>query len=70
MIITLNGYVVLTYFPFFNLLGTSRGPSPITLGSQDSLPVATAFTESVNAYFKGADPSKYVEHLLYLNSFS
>ncbi|XP_055488133.1 F-BAR domain only protein 2 isoform X2 [Leucoraja erinacea] len=40
--------------------GTSRGPSPITLGSQDSLPVATAFTESVNAYFKGADPSKCI----------
>ncbi|XP_032874579.1 F-BAR domain only protein 2 isoform X5 [Amblyraja radiata] len=41
-------------------VGTSRGPSPITLGSQDSLPVATAFTESVNAYFKGADPSKCI----------
>ncbi|XP_038661364.1 F-BAR domain only protein 2 isoform X4 [Scyliorhinus canicula] len=40
--------------------GTSRGPSPISLGSQDSLPVATAFTESVNAYFKGADPSKCI----------
>ncbi|XP_041041800.1 F-BAR domain only protein 2 isoform X6 [Carcharodon carcharias] len=38
-------------------IGTSRGPSPISLGTQDSLPVATAFTESVNAYFKGADPS-------------
>ncbi|XP_078420205.1 F-BAR domain only protein 2 isoform X3 [Cetorhinus maximus] len=38
-------------------VGTSRGPSPISLGTQDSLPVATAFTESVNAYFKGADPS-------------
>ncbi|XP_078071021.1 F-BAR domain only protein 2 isoform X1 [Mustelus asterias] len=41
-------------------IGTSRGPSPISLGSQDSLPVATAFTESVNAYFKGADPSKCI----------
>ncbi|XP_048449764.1 F-BAR domain only protein 2 [Rhincodon typus] len=40
--------------------GTSRGPSPISLGTQDSLPVATAFTESVNAYFKGADPSKCI----------
>uniref|UniRef100_A0A4W3HMI9 FCH and mu domain containing endocytic adaptor 2 n=1 Tax=Callorhinchus milii TaxID=7868 RepID=A0A4W3HMI9_CALMI len=40
--------------------GTSRGPSPISLGSQDSLPVATAFTESVNAYFKGADPTKCI----------
>ncbi|KAB5522554.1 hypothetical protein PHYPO_G00160910 [Pangasianodon hypophthalmus] len=40
--------------------GTSRGPSPITLASQDSLPIAVAFTESVNAYFKGADPSKCI----------
>ncbi|KAJ8286999.1 hypothetical protein GJAV_G00045860 [Gymnothorax javanicus] len=41
-------------------VGTSRGPSPVTLGSQDSLPIAVAFTESVNAYFKGADPTKCI----------
>ncbi|XP_047665068.1 F-BAR domain only protein 2 isoform X3 [Tachysurus fulvidraco] len=40
--------------------GTSRGPSPVTLASQDSLPIAVAFTESINAYFKGADPSKCI----------
>ncbi|XP_053474371.1 F-BAR domain only protein 2 isoform X2 [Ictalurus furcatus] len=40
--------------------GTSRGPSPVTLASQDSLPIAVAFTESVNAYFKGADPNKCI----------
>ncbi|XP_061117966.1 F-BAR domain only protein 2 isoform X8 [Conger conger] len=40
--------------------GTSRGPSPVTLASQDSLPIAVAFTESVNAYFKGADPTKCI----------
>ncbi|KAM4528347.1 F-BAR domain only protein 2 isoform 7-T7 [Odontesthes bonariensis] len=40
--------------------GTSRGPSPVTLGSQDALPIAVAFTESVNAYFKGADPTKCI----------
>ncbi|AWP00721.1 putative FCH domain only protein 2, partial [Scophthalmus maximus] len=39
-------------------VGTSRGPSPVTLASQDALPIAVAFTESVNAYFKGADPTK------------
>ncbi|XP_030211091.1 F-BAR domain only protein 2 isoform X3 [Gadus morhua] len=39
---------------------TSRGPSPITLASHDALPIAVAFTESVNAYFKGADPSKCI----------
>ncbi|XP_016525342.1 F-BAR domain only protein 2 isoform X10 [Poecilia formosa] len=40
--------------------GTSRGPSPVTLGSQDALPIAVAFTETVNAYFKGADPTKCI----------
>ncbi|XP_039505845.1 F-BAR domain only protein 2 isoform X7 [Pimephales promelas] len=40
--------------------GISRGPSPVTLASQDALPIAVAFTESVNAYFKGADPSKCI----------
>uniref|UniRef100_A0A8C9AU47 FCH and mu domain containing endocytic adaptor 1 n=1 Tax=Prolemur simus TaxID=1328070 RepID=A0A8C9AU47_PROSS len=33
--------------------GVSRGPSPVVLGSQDALPVATAFTEYVHAYFRG-----------------
>uniref|UniRef100_A0AAR2KBA9 MHD domain-containing protein n=1 Tax=Pygocentrus nattereri TaxID=42514 RepID=A0AAR2KBA9_PYGNA len=37
--------------------GCSRGPSPLTMGAQDTLPVAAAFTETVNAYFKGTDPS-------------
>ena len=42
------------------ILGVSRGPSPVSLGNQDTLPVAIALTESVNAYFKGADPTKLV----------
>uniref|UniRef100_A0AAZ3Q819 F-BAR domain only protein 2 n=1 Tax=Oncorhynchus tshawytscha TaxID=74940 RepID=A0AAZ3Q819_ONCTS len=33
---------------------------PVTLASQDALPIAVAFTESVNAYFKGADPAKCI----------
>ncbi|XP_068390846.1 F-BAR domain only protein 1 isoform X8 [Eschrichtius robustus] len=37
--------------------GVSRGPSPVVLGSQDALPVATAFTEYVHAYFRGHNPS-------------
>ncbi|KAJ7988313.1 hypothetical protein DPEC_G00322280, partial [Dallia pectoralis] len=41
-------------------VGTSRGPSPVTLSSHDALPIAVAFTESVNAYFKGADPTKCI----------
>uniref|UniRef100_A0A3Q2PJK4 SH3GL interacting endocytic adaptor 1b n=1 Tax=Fundulus heteroclitus TaxID=8078 RepID=A0A3Q2PJK4_FUNHE len=39
-------------------LRCSRGPSPLTMGPQDTLPVAAAFTETINAYFKGADPSR------------
>ncbi|KAM8827358.1 F-BAR domain only protein 2 isoform 5-T5 [Spinachia spinachia] len=42
------------------IVGTSRGPSPVTLASLDALPIAVAFTESVNAYFKGADPAKCI----------
>ncbi|XP_075302376.1 F-BAR domain only protein 2-like [Opisthocomus hoazin] len=41
-------------------VGISRGPSPVRLGNQDTLPVAVALTESVNAYFKGADPTKCI----------
>ncbi|XP_055717588.1 SH3-containing GRB2-like protein 3-interacting protein 1 isoform X5 [Salvelinus fontinalis] len=40
--------------------GCSRGPSPLTMGAQDTLPVAAAFTETVNAFFKGANPNKCV----------
>ncbi|XP_068604666.1 SH3-containing GRB2-like protein 3-interacting protein 1 [Brachionichthys hirsutus] len=40
--------------------GCSRGPSPLTMGPQETLPVAAAFTETINAYFKGADPTKCV----------
>uniref|UniRef100_A0A8C7XHH6 SH3GL interacting endocytic adaptor 1 n=1 Tax=Oryzias sinensis TaxID=183150 RepID=A0A8C7XHH6_9TELE len=43
---------------YFAFEGCSRGPSPLTMGPQDTLPVAAAFTETINAYFKGADPSK------------
>ncbi|XP_048055833.1 SH3-containing GRB2-like protein 3-interacting protein 1 isoform X17 [Megalobrama amblycephala] len=43
-----------------NESGCSRGPSPLTMGAQDTLPVAAAFTETVSAYFKGADPNKCV----------
>uniref|UniRef100_A0A670Z9Y1 FCH and mu domain containing endocytic adaptor 1 n=1 Tax=Pseudonaja textilis TaxID=8673 RepID=A0A670Z9Y1_PSETE len=35
--------------------GVSRGPSPVVLGSQGALPVATAFTEYIHAYFKGQE---------------
>lgn len=35
---------------------SSRGPSPLTLGS--SIPIAAAIQECVSARFKGADESK------------
>ena len=38
--------------------GSSRGPSPLTIGMSDTVPLAVAFTETVNAYFKGHDASK------------
>ncbi|MBZ3878876.1 F-BAR domain only protein 2 [Sciurus carolinensis] len=41
-------------------VGVSRGPSPVSLGNQDTLPVAIALSESVNAYFKGADPTRCI----------
>ncbi|XP_061594724.1 SH3-containing GRB2-like protein 3-interacting protein 1 isoform X2 [Cololabis saira] len=44
--------------------GCSRGPSPLTMGAQDTLPVAAAFTETVNAFFKGADPTKCVVKII------
>ncbi|KAM8960473.1 F-BAR domain only protein 1 [Pelodytes ibericus] len=36
-------------------MGLSRGPSPVILGSQESLPVAAAFTEYVHAAFEGSN---------------
>ena len=39
-------------------IGSSRGPSPLTIGMSDNIPLAIAFSETVNVYFKGADESK------------
>jgi len=39
-------------------VGSSRGPSPLTIGMADTVPLAVAFTETVNAYFKGTDATK------------
>ncbi|CAL1539939.1 unnamed protein product [Lymnaea stagnalis] len=41
-------------------IGSSRGPSPLTIGMSDSVPLAIAFTETVNAFFKGHDASRCV----------
>ncbi|XP_054161459.1 SH3-containing GRB2-like protein 3-interacting protein 1 isoform X2 [Oppia nitens] len=39
-------------------IGSSRGPSPLTLGISDVIPIAIALQESVSACFKGTDESK------------
>ncbi|XP_030852281.1 F-BAR domain only protein 2 isoform X12 [Strongylocentrotus purpuratus] len=48
----------LSPFNTHGVVGGSRGPSPLTLGMNDTIPIAAAFTESVNAYFKGNEQSK------------
>ena len=40
-----------TSMPF----GSSRGPSPLTIGMSETIPLAVAFSETVNALFKGGD---------------
>ncbi|XP_058129416.1 F-BAR domain only protein 2 [Anopheles coustani] len=39
-------------------IGSSRGPSPLTIGMSDTIPLAVAFHEIIHAYFKGADESR------------
>ncbi|XP_061884311.1 F-BAR domain only protein 1-like isoform X1 [Entelurus aequoreus] len=39
-------------------LHLSRGPSPISLSTQESWPVAAAITEYINAYFKGGQNNR------------
>lgn len=38
--------------------GVSRGPSPLTIGMSDTIPLAVAFSETIHAYFKGGDQSR------------
>lgn len=33
-------------------IGSSRGPSPLTIGKSDTIPLAVAFHEIVHAYFR------------------
>nr|XP_014091105.1 F-BAR domain only protein 2 isoform X3 [Bactrocera oleae] len=39
-------------------IGSSRGPSPLTIGISDSIPLAVAFHEIIHAYFRGSDESR------------
>ncbi|XP_025208638.1 F-BAR domain only protein 2 isoform X3 [Melanaphis sacchari] len=40
------------------VLGPSRGPSPLTIGLSDSIPLAVAFHEIIHAYFKESNESR------------
>lgn len=41
-----------------NSVGSSRGPSPLTIGFSDAIPLAVALQESISARFKGTDESR------------
>uniref|UniRef100_A0A8C2HGG1 FCH and mu domain containing endocytic adaptor 1 n=1 Tax=Cyprinus carpio TaxID=7962 RepID=A0A8C2HGG1_CYPCA len=55
------GALTLSFWTFLNIMlncdpaGLSRGPSPISLSTQESWPVAAAITEYINAYFRGGE---------------
>lgn len=40
-------------------VGASRGPSPLTIGMADTIPLAVAFHEMVHSYFRGADETRF-----------
>ncbi|RZF42397.1 hypothetical protein LSTR_LSTR004205 [Laodelphax striatellus] len=39
-------------------IGSSRGPSPLTIGMADTIPLAVAFHEIIHSYFRGTDETK------------
>lgn len=43
---------------YFSTVHLSRGPSPISLSTQEAWPVAAAITEYINAYFKGGQHNR------------
>ena len=47
-----------------NSFGLSRGPSPLTLGMTDVIPLAVAFQEVCHACFRGADESQVQVRLI------
>lgn len=38
--------------------GSSRGPSPLTIGMTDTIPLAVAFHEIIHCYFRGSDETR------------
>lgn len=45
-------------FRTLTMMGTSRGPSPLTIGLSDTIPLAVAFQELCHAYFRGTDENR------------
>lgn len=41
-----------------NSVGSSRGPSPLTIGFNNTVPLAVALQESISARFRGSDESR------------
>ncbi|XP_031777694.1 F-BAR domain only protein 2 isoform X9 [Nasonia vitripennis] len=39
-------------------VGSSRGPSPLTIGLADTIPLAVAFHEIIHSYFRGSDEAR------------
>ncbi|XP_058796478.1 F-BAR domain only protein 2 isoform X2 [Phymastichus coffea] len=39
-------------------VGSSRGPSPLTIGMADTIPLAVAFHEIIHSYFRGSDEAR------------
>uniref|UniRef100_A0A8C9ZRL3 F-BAR domain only protein 1-like n=1 Tax=Sander lucioperca TaxID=283035 RepID=A0A8C9ZRL3_SANLU len=50
--------ILLKTLAFNHGLHLSRGPSPISLSTQEAWPVAAAITEYINAYFKGGQHNR------------
>ncbi|XP_059490767.1 F-BAR domain only protein 2 isoform X8 [Neocloeon triangulifer] len=40
------------------VLNSSRGPSPLTIGMSDTVPLAVAFHEIIHAFFRGSDETR------------
>lgn len=51
------------------VLAPSRGPSPLTIGLSDSIPLAVAFHEIIHAYFKGSNESRYIFTKMHVNFY-
>ena len=50
--------------PLHQSFSSSRGPSPLTLSTTESVPLAVAFQEVVHAAFRGAEESRCLVRLL------